>query len=302
MEIRHLDALIAVAEEGTFTAAADVLNTAQSNVSAQILQLEADVGAQLFVRGRQGAVPTESGLVVLERARRIRRELEAMREDVASLRGLQVGEASLGLVGTASRWLAPALVQSLHSIAPGVRFHITEAPSERLSELVLEHALAQAVVTEPVTDHRLVSEALFDEALVGLAPSSFDVGPEPVSPERLVQFRLVLPPPGNPLRQEVEQAVRDRGVALTTPVEVDGVRLIVDIVEAGNGVTVLPATAVPPEARNVRVFRIDGMPRRRLALVTARDAHLSLADRAVRDALQRLLLERMRDIDGVDAS
>ncbi|MFZ4515686.1 MAG: LysR family transcriptional regulator [Acidimicrobiia bacterium] len=301
MELRHLDALIAVAEEGTFTAAADVLNTAQSNVSAQILQLEADLGAQLFSRGRSGAALTESGLVVLERARRIRRELEAMREDVASLRGLQVGEASIGVVGTASRWLAPALVDALHKVAPGVRFHITEAPSERLGELVLSHALAQAVVTEPVLDNRLQSEPLFDEELVGLAPLGLEIGAEPVSPERLAELRLVLPPPGNPLRQEVDQAVRARGLTLMTPVEVDAVRLIVDIVESGNGVSVLPATAVPTEARHLRVFRIEGMPRRRLALISARDARLSLADQAVRNALLALLADR-RPLDNSDRS
>src|SRR6185436_16241731 len=132
MELRHLDAVLAVAEEGSFTAAADLLATVQSNVSEQVRQLEAELGAELFVRSRRGARPTDSGEVVLERARRVRRELEAMRADLSMLQGLEVGEASFGVVGTASRWLVPELVADLRTRAPGVHLRVIEAASERL--------------------------------------------------------------------------------------------------------------------------------------------------------------------------
>ena len=120
MELRHLETLIAIDEEGTFTAAADRLRTVQSNVSEQIRQLEAELGVTLLARGRSGARPTESGRVVITHARRIRRELAVMHEDVAALQGLQVGSASFGIVGTASRWLVPALVADLYKRAPGI--------------------------------------------------------------------------------------------------------------------------------------------------------------------------------------
>ena len=68
-------------------------------------------------------------------------------------------------------------------------------------------------------------------------------------------------------------------------VEVEGIRLVADLVAAGAGASVLPAMAVPPELTTVRTVAIQGMPPRRLALVTARDARLSLADRAVREAV-----------------
>ena len=67
MEIRHLDALLAITESGSFSAAADVLHTVQSNVSEQIRQLERELGVPVLVRGRRGATPTEFGRVVLER-------------------------------------------------------------------------------------------------------------------------------------------------------------------------------------------------------------------------------------------
>src|SRR5438067_2280309 len=85
MELRHLETLLAIDREGSFTAAADALNTVQSNVSDQIRQLEAELGVPLLVRGRRGAELTEFGAVVLDRARRVQRELEAMRADLSML-------------------------------------------------------------------------------------------------------------------------------------------------------------------------------------------------------------------------
>src|SRR5215471_19260623 len=152
MELRHLDTVLAVADEGSFTAAADALATVQSNVSEQIRQLEAELGAELFVRSRRGATPTDCEEVVLKRARRIRRELDALRADLSMLQGLEVGDASVGVVGTASRWLVPQLVADLRTRAPGVHLRVVEGASERLVAEVLSGDLTQAIVTEPVVD------------------------------------------------------------------------------------------------------------------------------------------------------
>jgi DNA-binding transcriptional LysR family regulator len=290
MEVRHLDTLLAIADEGSFTAAADALSTVQSNVSAQVRQLEEELGAELLVRGRRGATLTECGVAVLERARRVRRELEAMRDDLSMLQGLRTGHASLGIVGTASRWMIPALVTDLRAEAPGVQLRINEGASERLASEVLAGELAQAVVTEPMTSPRLDVEHLLDETLVGLAPTdAVDLGPEPVPLARLAELPIILPPVGNPLRREVDEAAANAGLTLSVPVEVEGIRLIADMVAAGGGASVLPETAIPPELLGVRRLSLRGVPPRRLGLITAREAYLSLADRAVRDAVRRLV-------------
>jgi LysR family transcriptional regulator, nitrogen assimilation regulatory protein len=289
MELRHLETLIAIDEEGTFTAAADQLRTVQSNVSEQVRQLEAELGVTLLARGRSGANPTESGRVVLNHARRIRRELELLREDVAALQGLQVGSASFGIVGTASRWLVPALVADLRRRAPGIELRVNEGASERLLAEVLDQELAQAVVTEPVRDERLSVEHLLEEALVGLAPPGTALPPQPVPFEALAEMRLVLPPAGNPLRIEIEHVARARGITLPVPVEVEGIRLIADLVAAGAGVSVLPETAIPPELTSVEIFAIADLPPRRLALISPNASPLSLADQAVRETVLQIV-------------
>jgi DNA-binding transcriptional LysR family regulator len=289
MELRHLDALLAIADEGSFTAAAAALATVQSNVSEQVRQLEHELGASLLTRGRRGATPTECGAVVVERARRVRHELEAMSADLSMLQGLRAGHASLGVVGTASRWIIPALVADLRVYAPGVRLRVNEGASERLSGEVLAQELAQAIVTEPVSDARLKVEHLLEEELVGIAPLGTLLPPEPVPLSVFSELQVVLPPANNPLRTEVEAAAAAQGVAFEVPVEVEGVRLIADLVAAGGGVSVLPETAVPPEIAGIQTFALADMPPRRLALVTARDTQLSLADNAVRERVLLLV-------------
>src|SRR2546430_3330231 len=215
MEFRHLDALRAITEAGSFSAAAEVLHTVQSNVSEQIRQLERELGVPVLVRGRRGATPTEFGRVVLERARRIRGELEAMRVDLSLLQGLEAGHASLGVVGTASRWLVPALVGDLRQRAPGVMLRINEGASERLAAEVVSHELTMAVVTEPIVDPRLTVEHLLEEDLVGLVPDTFDVPAEPVPFATMAGLSLILPPSGNPFRLEIDEVAAAHGLGLT---------------------------------------------------------------------------------------
>ncbi len=290
VELRRLEALLAIAEEGSFTAAADRLRTVQSNVSEQIRQLEAELGVPLLVRGRNGTVPTEFGERVLERARAIRSEVEAMHKDVSMLKGLETGHATLGVVGTISRSLAPRLVTEMQRVAPGVSLRLTEGASERLAAEVAARELACAVVTEPLTDPRLHVEHLRDETLLALVTTAFGPRASSAVPLRvLAREPLILPPVGNPLRDEVEAAARADGVTLRVPIEVEGIRLIADLVAAGAGVSILPETAIPHDDDRLMALRIARMPPRRLAIVTARGVQLSLADQAVHDAAVRIV-------------
>jgi len=293
MLLRHLETIVAIADEGSFTAAADALNTVQSNVSDQVRQLEHELGVPLLVRGRRGAVPTEFGVVVLERARRVLREIEAMQVDLSMIQGLEAGHARLGVVGTASRWLVPELAADLKVRAPGVHLRINEGASERLFVEVVAGELAQAVVTLPVEDRRLVVDHLLDEDLVALVGPGHDLPKGPVPLAAIASLPLVLPPEGNPLRIELEAAAESQGLTLNVPLEVEGIRLIADMVAAGDFASILPETALPPDLGVMRAVAIANMPPRRLAIVSARDAQLSLADRAVRESVERLVALRV---------
>src|SRR5262249_62104720 len=125
-----------------------------------------------------------------------------------------------------------------------------------------------------MTAPRLEVEHLLEEGLVGLVPASAtEVGPEPVSLERLAELPMILPPVGNPLRREVDDAAAASGLNIAVPVEVEGIRLIGDMVAAGGGASVLPETAIPPELTRVRRGALRDVPPRRLGLVTPREAY-----------------------------
>ena len=292
MELRHLDALLAIDAEGSFTAAADALATVQSNVSEQVRQLESELGAELLVRSRRGARPTECGQIVLDRARRIRRELDSMRADLAAVLGLEIGDATFGIVGTASRWVVPALVAELRQRAPGIHLRIQEAASERLVQEVADGDLAQAVVTEPVTNPRVRAHTLLEEALVAVVPVGAVLPASPVPLGSVLALGLILPPTENPLRHEVESAAAQLGLEVEVTVEVEGIRLIAELVASGAGASILPRTALPPKLDDVRTVAISGVPPRRLALVASRDAQLSLADEAVRTSVLDVVADR----------
>src|SRR5690242_292627 len=102
MDLRQLNALLAVAEHGSFSAAARALHTVQSNVSTHVARLERELGATLIDRATGGL--TEEGEVVAARARRIQSELDALTADVASLHDEVAGAVRAGVIGTTARW------------------------------------------------------------------------------------------------------------------------------------------------------------------------------------------------------
>ena len=103
MELRHLQALTAISDHGTFSAAAEHLNTVQSNVSAHVARLERELGVPMIDRAT-GRL-TEEGQAVVARTRRVLAELDAMVADVAACRDEVTGAVRIGIIGTTARWL-----------------------------------------------------------------------------------------------------------------------------------------------------------------------------------------------------
>lgn len=288
MDLRQLEVLSAINQSGSFTAAADALGTVQSNVSAQLQALEKELQTTLVVRSRQGARLTEQGRVVVDRSKRIMSEIDSMLVDLSMLQGLKRGHASIGVIGTASRWIVPTLVQEMRESAPGVTLHITEAPSERLLIDVINHDLSVAVVTEPVTDSRIDVTTLCDETMVGIAPKDFGLDSSPKTFKELAKYPHVLTPTTNPLRTWIDNAAKDQGVELEVPVNCEGIRLLPRLVRSGVGCSILPMTALPDYTEIFTVYPIKDLPPRHLALVSAKDAVLSMAERVVSDVIIRL--------------
>src|SRR4029078_4808558 len=124
MDLRQLSTLVAIADHGSFSAAARALYTVQSNVSGHVARLERELGVILVDRQRGGL--TDEGVIVVDRARRVLHDLDDLAAEISS-RGDQVtGDSRLGVIGTTARWLPPHPLTSgspTHSRGPSPHIH-----------------------------------------------------------------------------------------------------------------------------------------------------------------------------------
>ncbi|MDQ3146895.1 MAG: LysR family transcriptional regulator, partial [Actinomycetota bacterium] len=281
MDIRQLAALVAVAETGTFSAAAARLHTVQSNVSTHIAHLERELGVTLV--DRAAGRLTEEGDVVLARARRVQAELDALVADVASLRDEIAGRVHVGIIGTTGRWLLPLLLSEMRARHPRVQVTVLGENTTALLPHLLSGRLDLALVNLPVTDPDVVSEPIFEEDLVLVAPAGHPLADaERVTLAELARHELLLTPPGTSIRVELDAAATAAGVTLQARAEIDGLRLITTLSLEGFGPAVVPSSAVSWETGDTwRRVLISGLGRRQVGLAHRRRRLPSRAARAL---------------------
>lgn len=302
MDLRQLNALLAVAEHGGFSAAARALHTVQSNVSTHVARLEKELGAPLI--DRSTGKPTKAGEAVLTRAIRIRAELEAVSSDVASLGATVSGTARLGMIGTTARWLAPLLFEALEEHYPEVRMVLVDATTTSLLPRVDRGDLDLAIVNLPAESLESQTEPLFDEDRILLVPPDHPLGATPeVALAELAGHDLLLEPVGTAFRDELDVQAAAVGVRLKARAEVDGMRLLTSLVIAGFGAAILPASAIPPVPDGAgtpwRVIAVDGLRPRSVGLAHRRRGLLSSPAAAVRDLLTTVVATGVAERPGL---
>jgi DNA-binding transcriptional LysR family regulator len=288
MDLRQLNALLAVADQGSFTAAADILDTVQSNVSAHIARLEREVGAVLV--DRSTGQLTEEGDVVAARARRVGVELEAVVGDLAALRDEVAGTVRIGMVGTVARWLSPHILEVAASRHPKLYLVVVDGISTSLEPQLATGQLDLAVVNPPAPSADLTFTPLFEEDLVLVVRANDPLAKRgELELAELAGLDLLLPLPGTAFRDELDQAVGPLGIRLAPRAELDGVRLIASLTFDGYGPAILPATAVPGYLRRQwRLVKVNGIPRRRIGVAQR--------SRGLPSAPARALLSILHDV------
>jgi DNA-binding transcriptional LysR family regulator len=291
MELRHLQALVAVSEHGSFSSAADHLGTVQSNISAHVARLERELGSTLV--DRSAGRLTAEGEVVVARAYRVMGELDALRADVGALREAVAGNVRMGMIGTTARWLVPVLLAELAERHPRLHLVVADGTTLGLEPQLAAGRFDLAVLTFPVPGRDLVVELLFEEDIVMVVPVEDDplAGDERLELADLERFELLLPAPGTPFRGEIDAAVKPAGVRLRPRAELDGVRLLASLTFEGYGPALLPASAVPPHLRpRFRLVAVDGLAPRRVGIAQRSRGLPSAPARAVLDTVRELML------------
>jgi molybdate transport repressor ModE-like protein len=299
MDIRQLAALVAIADHGTFSAAARALYTVQSNVSSHISRLEKELGTVLVDRAQGGL--TDDGTLVVERARRILRELDDIAADLARPDAELMGDVRLGVIGTTARWLMPLLLATLGEQHPHVRAIVSEGSTSALLPGLLSGRFGGAIVHLPVDDPELVLEPLFAEDLLLLVPAGHPLTGRPErSIAEVAEELLLLPPPGSALRRVLDRAAAAAGVTLRAKAEVDGVRLLASLALDAYGPTIVPATAVPKWVPDgLERIRVTNLPQRVVALGHLRRPAPGAPTRAVFDVLRQVIAANATSQPGV---
>ena len=291
MDLRQLNHLIAVVEHRSFSAAARALHTVQSNVSTHVAKLEKELGAMLV--DRHTMQPTSEGKAVLERARRIRTELQAIRDDIVSMRHEVAGEVRIGCIGTTGRWMATPLLRRLAERHPALHPVLVDATTTSLIPRVMNGDLDMAIVNTPVVEAGLDSEPLFDEERIVVVPKGHPLaGQGTIGIEQLAEHPVMLTPRGTTFRDALDQELAASGVRLTSAAEVDGLRLLASLAYQGYAPALLPASAVSgyPEGE-WSLVHVEGLARRSVGLVHNRRTTPSMPSRAARDVVLEVIRE-----------
>jgi LysR family hydrogen peroxide-inducible transcriptional activator len=289
MDLRQLTTLVAIADHGSFSAAARALYTVQSNVSGHVARLERELGVLLVDRQRGGL--TDEGVIVVDRARRILHELEDLAAEMAS-RGDEVsGDSRLGLIGTTARWLLPQLLGQVARIHPGVRVTIHEGNTSGLLPRLMAAQIDAAILHLPIDEPELQVDALFAEDLIVLAHRRLEVADtEVMSLRDLAAVPLLLPPRGTALRRILDRAAAAADVELHAQAEIDGVRLLTSLAIDGYGPAIVPATSVPRWLQgDFRRISVPELPRRVVGWVQRRRPAPGIPTRVLLTVLREVI-------------
>ena len=300
MEIRQLEALLAISDHGSFSDAAAALGTVQSNISSRIAKLEAELGTELV--DRSSGKLTESGKIVSERSRRVVVEVNAITSDVSELTKDVRGQVSLGMIGTAGRWVVPLLLEAQRRDYPHIALRITEGTNSTLEPRVVDGTIDMAVLGWPASAPELKDFDLYSEDLAVIAHHTHPLAAqkEAITLKELSQHELLLPLSGTPIRKEIDDACRIAGVQLKPIVELDGIRTIASMTFDGYGPSILPITMLSKFLReSFRAIPISDISQRRVILVSRRFGFPSAPVRAVEAMLHQVTRSNPNTPSGV---
>lgn len=263
----------AVADSGSFTAAADLLGYTQSAVSRQVAAMEAAAGTILFRRESRGVVPTVAGVVVVRRARTVLAELSGARRDLAALADGLSGRVVVGAFPTAAAVLVPRTIARLLHAHPGLQVELREGstPTTLRRLRARQVDVAVAAFGEGLGEHdlsHLVARVLPGAGMWLAVPAAHRLaGRGDVTATDLVAEKWIV---GDGLRSDPHFGAWP---TLTNPVVAHSAPSLstrLGLVAAGLGVALIPSLAarsVPAGVEVVAVADTTWSGRRTVALV-----------------------------------
>jgi DNA-binding transcriptional LysR family regulator len=244
LSLQQIRCFCAALELGSFTAAAEALRVSQPAVAEQIRKLEQALGADLFVRGGRGVVPSEAGRAFAEHAARSLTAVEEGAESVGELTALRSGTVAIGVFGEPSAWHLDRVAAAFLRRHPNVSLRLVGRNSAAIADRVRRGDLDAGVVLLPIDDHRLaVRPIIRDEVLYVSAAASRTRAPltiEEIAARPLV-FYDAESADDDPIRRQLAERAQALGIRLQPKIEVELKDIALRLVAAGIGDTYLPS-------------------------------------------------------------
>lgn len=257
MTIIQLEYLIAVANCGSFSKASELCFVTQPSLSMQIKNLEEELGVILLDRTKKPVVPTQVGVLVIEKAKEALLAYNNVRECVAELRGSVAGKLRLGVIPTIAPYLLPRFVHVFGEKYPKVELEIREMITPDIVKAMDNDELDAALLAGGTCPERITEQELFDDRFYAY------VSPEnPLSArtnlriEDIYTKELILLAEGHCLRDQIiELCGMSRMNELPYTLQSGSLETVMRIVDATSMLTVIPEMALPyiPEQLKNRV-------------------------------------------------
>ncbi len=248
MDIKQLRALVAIAETGNMTRAAQLLNRVQPALSRQLSLLEDDVGMPLFVRERHGMALTDAGKTLLAYARRALLELDRGRAELTGSVEDIAGIATIGLLPSTSELLAGALVAAVAQAHPRIRVRLAMGYAGDLQQWLHDGEIDAAILYGVEHASQLQVRPLLVEPLWVVGPRSARLSPRrPVALAQLAFWPMILPNGPHGIRAMMDHACAIARVDLDVRVETNAMALQKALVLSGHGYSILPPISFTAE-------------------------------------------------------
>ena len=260
MNLKQLGYFIAVAEELHFGRAAERLDMSQPPLSRQIKQLEDDVEAILFNRGRNAITLTQAGERLLERSKSIMAQLEDTRLEVRRLGQGAEGRLRIGFVGSATFGILPNIIRSYRRNYPDVNLSLNPMNNADLYRALISRELDVVFARPALKDPEFLTKHLMEEKLILALPSVVDTGTRTIAKlERLETHNLILYPerPRPNYADMVLRAVEDAGFTAPLRLWCNDLQTALGLVSVGEGVCIVPESVANAPRKGLKFLSIE---------------------------------------------
>lgn len=296
--LRQLQYLVAIADERHFGRAAQRVHVAQPTLSAQFSALEQKLGCRLMDRDRKGVSPTPMGREVIERARKVLRDVQGIVDFVDSHRADLSGKLKLGVPPTLGPYLLPHMVPVMHQRFPALKLYVRESTPRDIQDELLQGELDVVLTPAPVIHSSLEVRALFQEDLsVVCAPDHELLSKPAITLEDLRGQNVLTLEAGHHLHAQIRQLCDAHGAELLSDYEGTSLDTLRHMVGMGVGLSFFPELYIRsemPTQAEVKVLKLENADLSRDICMAWRPGHgqaghMEEIEAIIRDAYEALV-------------